>query len=169
MYFPFLYGKQFELLAIRDFSTQVSPDYIFPIIEPVKNNFNSLKLACDALCSNRFKFVVIINPSCGDFAATSNLISRFLDDTYKTSQYCYKGILISQETTIDQIRSITTQDSKSQYFLIHDAISNHFSAILDFLKNGNQNIVGHVFYRKNIPDVKILKLKENHKKCSCFV
>lgn len=168
MYFPFLYGKQFELLAIRDFSTQVSPNYIFPIIEPVKNNFNSLKLACDALCSNRFKFVVIINPSCGDFAETSNLINRFLDESYKTSPYCYKGLLVSQKTTFDEVCRVA-QDSESQYFLIHDAISNQFSKILDFLKNENHNIVGHVFYRKNIPDIKISKLKKYHKKCPYFV
>ena len=43
MYFPYLRGKQNELLALKDFS-QMSPNNakIVPIIEPVKNQVNEI-------------------------------------------------------------------------------------------------------------------------------
>lgn len=58
MYFPYLRGKQYELLALKDFS-QMSPNNakIVPIIEPVKNQVNGLNSALEtmikwyALCS----------------------------------------------------------------------------------------------------------------------
>ena len=45
MYYPYLRGRQFELLALRDFaeSLQGSASQVFPIIEPVRENKNSLK------------------------------------------------------------------------------------------------------------------------------
>lgn len=46
MYYPYLYGKQFELLALREFLDQYADNcQICPIIEPVKSSFNSLRIA----------------------------------------------------------------------------------------------------------------------------
>ena len=43
MYFPYLRGKQFELIALREFATQhPNAEKIVPIIEPVKSTFNVL-------------------------------------------------------------------------------------------------------------------------------
>ncbi len=39
MYFPYLRGKQNELLVIRENLGLISTNNIIPIIEPVKKNF----------------------------------------------------------------------------------------------------------------------------------
>lgn len=68
MYFPYLRGKQYELLALKDFS-QMSPNNakIVPIIEPVKNQVNSLNSALETMVENGMRFALILNPKDGDF------------------------------------------------------------------------------------------------------
>ncbi len=68
MYYPYLRGKQFELKALRDFSSEnKKEDKILPIIEPVNQSFNALSLAIDQLKSNGMIFSIIVNPNDGDF------------------------------------------------------------------------------------------------------
>ena len=46
MYYPYLRGKQFELIALREFAQQIQKEFhVCPIIEPVKSGLNSLKMA----------------------------------------------------------------------------------------------------------------------------
>lgn len=68
MYYPYLRGKQFELIALRELSAEL-PDnhYLSPIIEPVKLNFSSLNTAVKEMKNNGQQFVLIVNPSDGDF------------------------------------------------------------------------------------------------------
>ena len=68
MYFPYLRGKQNELLALKDFS-QMSPNNakIVPIIEPVKNQVNGLNSALETMIKNGMRFALILNPKDGDF------------------------------------------------------------------------------------------------------
>lgn len=68
MYYPYLRGKQYELLALRDFSSaNKNCQTIVPIIEPVKSQMNGLNMAISAMLANGMKFAVIINPMDGDF------------------------------------------------------------------------------------------------------
>lgn len=69
MYCPYLRGKQFELLALRDFSSENPQNKkILPIIEPVKIQLNGLKSALGSMCKNGMKFALILNPLDGDFS-----------------------------------------------------------------------------------------------------
>ena len=68
MYYPYLRGKQFELIALREFSNEnPTPTHVCPIIEPVKSSFNGLNTAISTLSSNNVHFAIILNPSNGDF------------------------------------------------------------------------------------------------------
>lgn len=70
MYFPYLYGKQYELLALRDFSsTHCFDGTVTPIIEPVRHNPRDLFAALDALIKGGFSPLVIVNPSKSNFKA----------------------------------------------------------------------------------------------------
>lgn len=86
MYYPYLRGRQFELIALREYA-QVKGDNnsIIPIIEPVRTSFNSIKIALPILTKNEVKFALIMNPTLGDFKAESahsafNLIFDNLKD-----------------------------------------------------------------------------------------
>ena len=66
MYYPYLRGKQFELLALREFSSEFKNYHtIVPIIEPVKKQVNGLNAAALSMIENGMKFAVILNPSDG--------------------------------------------------------------------------------------------------------
>ena len=71
MYYPYLRGKQFELLALREFSSEFENNHtIVPIIEPVKKQVNGLNAAALSMIENGMKFAVILNPSDGDYRHT---------------------------------------------------------------------------------------------------
>ena len=71
MYYPYLRGKQFELLALREFSNEYNNNSkIVPIIEPVKKQVNGLNAAALSMIENGMKFAVILNPSDGDYKHT---------------------------------------------------------------------------------------------------
>lgn len=68
MYYPYLRGKQYELLALRDFSSaNKNCQKIIPIVEPVKSQMNGLNMAISAMLANGMKFAIILNPMDGDF------------------------------------------------------------------------------------------------------
>ena len=87
MYYPYLRGKQFELLALREFSREFENNHtIVPIIEPVKKQVNGLNAAALSMIENGMKFAVILNPSDGDYRHTGidndilMSITAFTDD-----------------------------------------------------------------------------------------
>lgn len=82
MYFPFLRGKQFELLALRELvDLPLNPQKIIPIIEPVKGNLSSLRTALKALNKIGVRVQLILNPEVGDlktnFASILPLVQEF--------------------------------------------------------------------------------------------
>ncbi len=68
MYYPLLRGKQFELKALREFSTKYpNTNRIVPIIEPVNKNLSPLMQGIDEMLTNGLSFAIIMNPKIGDF------------------------------------------------------------------------------------------------------
>lgn len=68
MYLPYLRGKQFEFLALREIASELNEcTNIVPIIEPVKKDLKAAKLAFQVMQQAGMKFAVILNPFEGDF------------------------------------------------------------------------------------------------------
>lgn len=77
MYYPYLRGRQFELIALREYSKQNTlNNKIVPIIEPVKKTFNSLKLALTELNTNSNQFALVLNPQVGEIKEFSQIIDE---------------------------------------------------------------------------------------------
>lgn len=99
MYYPYLRAKQFELLALREFSSEYkNNDKIVPIIEPVKNQFNGLNQTVSSLKENGMKFALILNPNEGDFKHQNvdndilkNLAGLTADEGSWIPAYIYKN------------------------------------------------------------------------------
>ena len=71
MYFPYLRGRQYELIAIRELIDQKRlSDKVIPIIEPVK--YTSTFSSSISSCSQAgHRIVVIVNPQVGDMRTSS--------------------------------------------------------------------------------------------------
>jgi hypothetical protein len=75
MYYPYLRGKQFELLALREFAESYSDNCrVFPVIEPVRTSFNSMRIALKKLQEKEIHFALILNPQVGDLSIEGNQI-----------------------------------------------------------------------------------------------
>ena len=72
MYFPLLRGKQYELIALREFA-EAHPEnqYLFPIIEPVRALQDALVRAASVLSKGHIPYSIILNPERGDYAVPS--------------------------------------------------------------------------------------------------
>lgn len=67
MYYPFLRGRQNELLAIKELLQQTAlSEKVFPIIEPVKLT-PTLVNTIESLANNNRKVILVWNPSVGSF------------------------------------------------------------------------------------------------------
>ena len=81
MYYPYLRGKQFELLALREFADKYSDNCkVFPIIEPVKNSFNSMKIAFKKLQEKNLNYALILNPQVGELFHKTETIELELEE-----------------------------------------------------------------------------------------
>ncbi|MCF8369431.1 MAG: sce7725 family protein [Bacteroidales bacterium] len=78
MYLPYLRGRQFELIALREYAQEKGDsDNLIPIIEPVRKTTSSLKLAVAVFKKTNLRYAVIFNPQVGD------LKGRYLPDEYR--------------------------------------------------------------------------------------
>jgi hypothetical protein len=71
MYFPYMRGKQFELVALKEIAPRLNPGKIRPVIEPVTDDIKRLCSAIEVL--NKYEVLphVIVNPQVGDLANDS--------------------------------------------------------------------------------------------------
>jgi hypothetical protein len=96
MYFPFLRGKQFELIALRESGYLLAKNKtkISPIIEPVKDS-TTFKTAIGDLKKGNINFTIVVNPKVGDLQSSTSAILTLLAkelDGYKNFQL---GIILT--------------------------------------------------------------------------
>ena len=73
MYFPLLRGKQFELVALKEFAEAYPGNqWICPIIEPVRVLPDALVRAAGYMSGRSINYAVILNPENGDYAVENN-------------------------------------------------------------------------------------------------
>lgn len=80
MYLPYLRGKQYELLALRELcALPLDNNKIFPIIEPLKKDLKSVETALVALNRIGVEMQLIVNPEHGDLKGNGNTVLDFID------------------------------------------------------------------------------------------
>ncbi|AMP98687.1 hypothetical protein AY601_1775 [Pedobacter cryoconitis] len=79
MYLPFLRGKQFELLALRELNElPINANTISPIIEPVKKDLKTVETAIKSLSRTQVDVQLIVNPEHGDLSKVPQPIVDFI-------------------------------------------------------------------------------------------
>ncbi|WP_316843038.1 sce7725 family protein [Pedobacter gandavensis] len=82
MYLPYLRGKQYELLALRELcALPLDPLKISPIVEPLKKDLKSIETALIALKRIEVQMQLIVNPEHGDVWSMSYL-DQFVNKMY---------------------------------------------------------------------------------------
>src|SRR5690606_1221024 len=82
MYFPYLRGKQFELIALRELAMSKTLDgnKVIPIVEPVKRGLKSIQTALRILHPVDVKVQLVVNPQVGELVGKTADIIAFIDD-----------------------------------------------------------------------------------------
>ena len=104
-YFPFLRGKQHELLAVRNLASSIAKHgRVVPIIEPVNAN-STTRISIELFIEKSMPFLFICNPIHGDF--NDNAAGRNTDtinqalieyDNWTPSLY------VDQQTAVQELR-----------------------------------------------------------------
>lgn len=119
MYHPYLRGKQFELLCVREMAPVFQQAGFRPIIEPVRDALGGLNRALDAIVEVDAGAIVIVNPHHGDLADSGPVLSDLLKKKYFDLPGISAGILLKQSmTTSEIVRRIRDHKSHSPV-LIH--------------------------------------------------
>ncbi|WP_449276599.1 sce7725 family protein [Leucobacter sp. GX24907] len=104
MYFPYLRGKQYELIALREMAT-VLGDLIVPIIEPVRGVEGSGLERClsEFAHAGAQGPVVILNPTVGDLA-NGTVVPEIADLVGRFNGYSLRvGLIMSEYTNVTAI------------------------------------------------------------------
>ena len=140
MYFPFLRGKQFELIALREATSFIKGNQtIRPVIEPVKKKTSTYVKTLDILQTHDINFTVIINPTVGDVVGDidyvcSNLLPSI---AYQNFQI---GIIVKSDTNLDIIAKKINQLGVSDIpivLILGTVLDESFDTLLSFIKTHN--------------------------------
>src|SRR6185295_17652888 len=107
MYFPYLRGKQFDLLAITDCAGMIAKDSrVIPIIEPVRSKTDSLVRVVAYCREESAPLILIVNPQVGELAKDPSLIRTLIaNKKLLLGAESILGYIITQRTTAAAIRS----------------------------------------------------------------
>ena len=121
MYFPYLRGKQFELISLRELSEQMSETgVIHPVIEPVKETTSTLRITCEHLKETETPFTLILNPSVGDLNGMLDEIIYFINTEVGDYKQLHLGILIHSNTDLDTLtQSLGSLENQYSFTIIH--------------------------------------------------
>lgn len=148
MYYPYLRGKQFELIALRELSDLISKNSrkISPIIEPVKNS-STLKSTISELKDKNINFNIIINPFVGDLINSSSEIIKVLSREIENYNNYQLAIIISNKTSLADIKALIQPISFEfgGFTLIHNEINPIVNQIINKLEVKAQ-VVNNIIY-----------------------
>lgn len=151
MYYPYLRGKQFELIALRELSDLIAKNSkkLSPIIEPVKNS-STLKSTISELKDKNINFNIIINPFVGDLVNLSSEILKIISteiDKYTNYQL---AIIINNKTSLSDIKNLIHSIffKFGGFTLIHNEINSNVNQIINKLEEKAQVVNNIIYFNK---------------------
>lgn len=126
MYYPYLRGKQYELVLLKEQAGLIGKSKkIIPIIEPVKENLNPLNRALKAFEENNIKYILIANPNNGDFSTDSEKL-KLLNDYIDKITYVdiLIGLIVNEKSDITKFKMLLDKFQNHSIAIIHQGFGN---------------------------------------------
>lgn len=158
MYFPYVRGKQYELVLLKEQAELMGKcGKMTPIIEPVKENLNPLDRSLKELTKNDVKFVLIANPYYGDFSSDNEKLLDFILTIDKN--VFTVGLIVSEATTFDDLKINLELYKDYSVAIVHQGFS-HGKDLAELLSTYT-NIQSNIFvsqepnklYQKHFKDL----------------
>lgn len=137
MYLPYLRGKQFELIALRELSDLLrhNSEKVSPIIEPVKDSA-TIKSTIRELIDKNINFTLIINPQVGTFRDIGKIL-EMLKSIVGTSTNFQIGVIFNGKQNRKEILE-KLREYKSivhSLTLVHYYVHDDIKSIIDDLSS----------------------------------
>lgn len=144
MYYPFIRGKQFELVMLREMAPQIAKWGFVPIIEPVKGNFPALRRGLEKLIEHNSRFILIANPSVGELKEdNSTLWAEIINGVLKEYGNYSVGFSLTKYDELNAAEKFF-DENKNTFVLIHNGFSQG-KELADLIENKQASISEHVF------------------------
>jgi len=117
MYFPYLRGKQFELLAVREMADAIlSSGKVNPVFEPVRDlrSSNTLQRNVGEISKRGFPFTIVANPTVGDIAGLTGTtdILDLISSLRPLNESIRIGVCLTSE---DEVSAISREISSLNF------------------------------------------------------
>src|ERR1043165_3479582 len=120
MYFPYLRGKRFELLTLRESANTIrSIGKIIPILEPVQSAATELLRVAELYVKHSMPLVLVVNPDVGHLKAKHADLLKALADNKRVMAAVTAGFLITSGTTVSEVERFFTRFGSSPVAFIH--------------------------------------------------
>ena len=146
MYYPYLRGKQFELIALREFADAYSNYKIVPIIEPVKSAFNSMSLAINTMKLRGLKFALILNPQVGDIMDNITLIEQSLFNELSDNNAWYPAFIVTNNNQDRIVAHITEKQYNNAFLICKDNLDSSAQSLIQLFNIQN---ITHIVINAN--------------------
>lgn len=139
MYFPYMRGKQYEWIALRELSELISNNkQIIPIIEPVKKNFSSSNRSLEIFEVDEMPFIIIINPTVGEFCNENRMLLREIrNQHFEQNENAHIAFIISVNTNLRQIEDFFDRFHHYNICLIHTFNFPHSTEVNSLIQSSN--------------------------------
>ncbi len=145
MYFPYLRGKQFELIALREICGFIkNKTIISPVIEPVKESTVSLVKSIECLVKSDINFNLIVNPKVGDLITAKDRDSIFsiVDDLLNDYDNFQPSVIITNKTKIRAVSDVIKEKGYKNISLICNSVPENEDALTQLI---SENDIKYVF------------------------
>lgn len=143
MYYPYLRGKQFELILVRDNAEFLATNQFHPIIEPVKEDLTALIRAMVELNKHNTHCTLIINPKAGQNPVEIKELIGLFDEQFKNYPNISIGYILSAKSELDELITILEKYKDKTISIIHYGYTK--VQILSDLISDFSNISRHIF------------------------
>ena len=144
MYYPYLRGKQFELVLLRENAEFLEKNNIHPIIEPVKSNFRALMRTAKVLNEKEVDCTLIVNPLVGqEPVKTSSNLKKLIDDSFRSYKNLSIGYILDAKSRISGLTTLLKKYGNLNFSILHYGYTNG-EEVANAIKDFN-NIKSHVF------------------------
>jgi len=144
MYHPYFRGKQNELILLRENAKLINESSMVPIIEPVKKSLTALNKALDGLMKENVSFILIINPSEGDFKNNPLPIEEEIINSSLAHYSNFSiGYIVDSKSSLIDVKDFLERFSNNSITFIHNGYPKP-KELANFFK-GYTNIKKHIF------------------------
>ena len=158
MYYPYLRGKQFELIALREFADSYDNYKVTPIIEPVKMSFNSMSLAISVMKNKRLKFALILNPQVGDIIGQSQAIETGLTALLADRTAWHPAFIVNNFNHLQIITHISNKNYQDVLLICNDNLDTSAASLAQIIQMDN---VTHIIINASNSRLKRLANRSN--------